>query len=270
MFTTVFHRDLRYNLFTADCISKNVIDGYEWEPHILKFMERFIQPTYNCIDIGANFGYHTLELAKLTQGQIFAFEPQVQNNILCALNIHSNLVNNVTLYDFAVGDTKQQIKIPIIPILSTKEYRNMGDIGINYDCDSFYSTTLEVPLDSMEDITQVKIDFLKIDVQGYELKCLKGMKNLLNRDKPVFIIEFEDHQSDKFSLKSKDVLDYIESLNYYVFFLQYEYPSDHVCVHKDNLAAFRERMKGFIQPSTDTTNRVCSSINGRIAEQIVM
>jgi hypothetical protein len=110
MLTNLVHRDLKYTIFTYDCISKNLIDGREWESHILKFMDIYIDPDFNCIDIGANFGYHTLELSKLTKGKIFAFEPQIQNNMLCAINISNNSINNVTLYKYAVGDKIQEIK----------------------------------------------------------------------------------------------------------------------------------------------------------------
>jgi FkbM family methyltransferase len=268
MLTTLKHRELNYTIFTYDCISKNLIDGREWESHILKFMEVYIEPEFNCIDIGANFGYHTLELSKLTRGKIFAFEPQIQNNMLCAVNISNNSSNNIVLYKYAVGDKIQEIKLPILNILENKNYENMGDISVNYNVGHSYSTTLEVPIDAIPEIVNTPIHFIKLDVQGYELNSLKGMRLLLERDKPVAIIEFEDHQLIKVGLTGKDVLEYLQSINYYVFLLDYEYPSDHVCVHKDKLNEFRSKMGIYISPNTYTENKTCSSINGLITEKI--
>lgn len=268
MLTSLKHRNINYTIFTYDCISKNLIDGREWESHILKFMEVYIEPYFNCIDIGANFGYHTLELSKLTKGKIFAFEPQIQNNMLCAVNISNNSADNIILYKYAVGDKNQEIKLPILNILENKNYENMGDISVNYNVGRSYSTTLEVPIDAIPEIVNTPIHFIKLDVQGYELKSLKGMRQLLERDKPVAIIEFEDHQLIKVGLSGKDVLEYLQSINYYVFLLDYEYPSDHVCVHKDNLNDFRSKMAIYIAPNTYTENKICSSINGLITEKI--
>lgn len=270
MLTNLVHRDLKYTIFTYDCISKNLIDGREWESHILKFMEMYIEPEFNCIDVGANFGYHTLELSKITKGKIFAFEPQIQNNMLCAVNISNNSINNVTLYKYAVGDKIQEIKLPIMNILESKNYQNMGDVSVNYNVGTNYSTSFEVPIDAIPDITNIPIHFVKLDVQGYELNSLNGMRQLLQRDKPTLIVEFEDHQLIKLGRSGKDVLEYLQSINYHIFLLDYEYPSDHVCVHKDNLDIFRSKMGPYISPNTYTENKTCKSINGLVTEKISM
>jgi hypothetical protein len=96
------------------------------------------------------------------------------------------------------------------------------------------------------------------------------MRQILQRDKPVIIIEFEDHQLIKLGRTAKNVLEFLHSINYYVFLLDYEYPSDHVCVHKDNLDMFRSKMGIYISPNTYTENKICKSINGLIPEKILM
>jgi hypothetical protein len=51
-----------------------------WEPHVQAYLERTIAPDWVCLDIGANVGIHTLNLATVAKnGEVFAFEADPQN-----------------------------------------------------------------------------------------------------------------------------------------------------------------------------------------------
>ena len=56
---------------------------------------------------------------------------------------------------------------------------------------------------------------------------------------------------------------------YYIFYLEYSYPSDHVCVHKDNLAEFRLKFENNILPHTENNDINANLLNG-VYEKIVM
>jgi len=54
------------------------------------------------------------------------------------------------------------------------------------------------------------------------------------------IVEFENHQMNKFGYNSDNLFDIIKQLDYEIYFLEHTYPSDHVCVHKSKIKEFEE------------------------------
>ena len=218
----------------------------------------------NIIDIGANFGYHTLLFARECSGSVYAFEPQIQNFELLKENVKINEVKNVIIHDYACGDQNCEVKMPIMQGGATI---NMGDITPNVNTYGNYSITKSIILDEYK--FSGKIDFIKLDVQGWEKKVLIGTINLLKKDKPILIVEFEYFQLEKTNTSCKELFDFIREQDYYIFYLDYVYPSDHICVHNDNLAEFRLKFKNNILPHTENNHINNNLING-VYEKIVM
>jgi FkbM family methyltransferase len=135
----------------------------EWEPHITKFTKIYnnLYNIKNIIDIGANFGYHTLLFSRECSINVYAFEPQIQNYELLKDNIKNNEIKNIILYNYACGDYNCEIKMPII---NSNNMVNMGDITPNINCNNF-SIAKSILLDEMD--FSSKIDLIKIDVQGW-------------------------------------------------------------------------------------------------------
>ena len=246
----------------AICVFKN---GNEWEPHITKFVELFYKDfnTKNIIDIGANFGYHTLFFSRLCAENVFAFEPQLQNFNLLKDNVELNKIQNVVLYNYACGDTNCYIKLPLY---DDTKLVNMGDITPNIlDKGLLYTNTKSIRLD--DEVFNCKIDLIKIDVQGWEKKVLEGAKNLLKKHKPTLIVEFEEEQLKKTNTTSKELFDFIRELDYYIFFIDYYYPADHLCIHNDNLEDFRNKFKNAISPH-NKDNKLNHNIIHGVTEKI--
>ena len=241
---TSHHGEFIIEYFPNDCLAAGTVAvGKEWEPHILSFSKE--HGFENAIDIGANFGYHTLFFSKIATGKVYAFEPQTQNYELLTNNIHHNKISNVVLYDKACSDKIEYVKMPLI---STTNMINMGDFTPNVMVSSKHTIANAIPLDHLD---LPKIDLIKIDVQGYEIKVLNGARSLISNYKPTLIIEFEQHQLIKTGSSVYELIQTIRGLGYFIFYLEYQYPSDHVCVHNDNLAAFNEKFKDSIFDHVD-------------------
>jgi hypothetical protein len=131
-----------------------------------------------------------------------------------------------------------------MPIIEFNGYQvNMGDFTPNHISTHRYSLTKSIILDEMN---FPQIDIIKIDVQGWEKKVILGCSDILKKYKPVLIVEFEETQLQKTNTTSKELFDFIRNNNYYIFFLDYEYPSDHLCVHNDKIDEFRMKFKDYI------------------------
>uniref|UniRef100_A0A6C0D0K1 Methyltransferase FkbM domain-containing protein n=1 Tax=viral metagenome TaxID=1070528 RepID=A0A6C0D0K1_9ZZZZ len=260
--STIF--GINYEYFINDCMASSSIGkNNEWEPHITKLI-KLINTHYktkSIIDVGANFGYHTLIFSQQCEW-VYAFEPQSQNFELLQNNVKNNEIHNTTIYNLACGNENCSVQMPLF---NDSKIINMGDVTPNMDCMNC-TTTKSVVLD---DFSFSNIDLIKIDVQGWEKKVLIGANHLLKINKPILIVEFEKFQLIKTNTTCKELFDYIRELDYYIFYLEYEYPSDHVCVHKDNLHVFREKFKNYIYPHTENNNINDNFING-ICEKIVL
>jgi len=259
---------LRFKYFINDCMATTSIGcNKEWEPHITKFVRVYnsLYNIKNIIDIGANFGYHTVLFSQVCSENVYAFEPQIQSFKLLEDNLEINKIKNVILHNYACGDVNCDIKMPVF--VNCNYTLNMGDITPNMITSSHYSMSKSVILD--EYIFPSKIDLIKLDVQGWEKKVLLGATTLLKIHKPVLIVEFEYFQLVKTNTTCKELFDFIREQDYYIFYLDYSYPSDHVCVHKDNLAEFRLKFENNILPHTENNDINSNLING-VHEKIVM
>lgn len=259
---------LKFKYFINDCMASNSVGiNKEWEPHIRIFTQLYnkIYNIKNIIDIGANFGYHTLFFSRECSMNVYAFEPQIQNFQLLEDNVKNNEIKNIISYNYACGCQNCEIKMPIFEGNNTI---NMGDITPNIDCiNNNFSITKSIILD--EHHFPSKIDLIKLDVQGWEKKVLLGSTNLLKIHKPILIVEFENFQLQKTNTSCKELFDFIREQQYYIFFLEYSYPSDHICVHNDNLEDFRLKFHNHIFSHTENNNINNNVMNG-VYEKIVI
>jgi FkbM family methyltransferase len=178
---------LRFKYFINDCMASNSVGvkKKEWEPHITKFTQLYnsLFNIKNIIDIGANFGYHTLLFSQVCSENVYAFEPQSQSFKLLEDNLEINKIKNVILYNYACGDENCDIKMPVF--INCNNTINMGDITPNMGVFSCSSITKSIILDQFN--FSSKIDLIKLDVQGWEKKVLMGATTLLKIHKPVLI-----------------------------------------------------------------------------------
>jgi|SaaInlV_150m_DNA_4_1039716.scaffolds.fasta_scaffold00218_4 FkbM family methyltransferase len=251
---TVKFQDLKLEYFLLDLLGKNSIGRGEcWEKHMISFFKNYTKKCKvgNIIDIGANFGFHSVMFSKLINGKVFSFEPQQQNYQLLLNNIKHNDIQNIVAYNHACGDSDTTVSLPIIPHNITEW--NMGDFTPNIMLGRCKSNTVRSVI--LDNFDLPKIDFIKIDVQGWEKKVLSGLVQTLRKDKPILIVEFEEHQLSKVNCSSKELFDFIRGLDYYIFYLEFEYPCDHICVHNDNLKEFEHLFSENIYPHT-TDNKL--------------
>jgi FkbM family methyltransferase len=149
----------------------------------LDLFTQFISPGAVVLDIGANIGAHTVPLAQLVGpgGVVVAFEPQpVLYQILCA-NVVLNSIPNVLTYAMALGDCEGEC---LIPVLDYSQPNNFGGIGMD-----MVEEGDTVPLGMLDGFQLERVDFIKLDVEGFESKVLEGATNTIERCRPIMYIE---------------------------------------------------------------------------------
>jgi FkbM family methyltransferase len=141
------------------------------------------------IDAGANVGNYSGRLSQLVGqgGRVFAFEPVAETFELLTANMARLPLRNVSLFNAAVSDQPgvQGMTVPV----GDGELENRYMARLTPEAASDF-TVMCVTVDSLQ--LPRPIRFIKIDVEGHELSALKGMRQLLERDRPVLVIEGRD------------------------------------------------------------------------------
>jgi FkbM family methyltransferase len=150
--------------------------GLSWEPWLKHIIMKYRNLNKSALDIGAHVGVHTVTLSKYFK-KVYAFEPNP--NIFNNLQLNTNKLKNVTLFNKAVGDIKKSKKL-IVKEINTHSYIEHFD------------ETKVVEQINIDDLhIKDTIGFIKIDIEGYEIPAFVGMYNLIQRDNPIIV--YEDH-----------------------------------------------------------------------------
>jgi FkbM family methyltransferase len=147
--------------------------------------QKFVRAADTVIDCGASLGQHTSALARIVgaDGLVHAFEPNPDHFARLL-----KLGRNVRLWPFAVGDalSVETLQIPI----GLDGWASLVDLrGVLKDRKFVLRTTVQVRLDDLPEVAERAIRFLKIDIEQREFHGLQGMISLLERDRPLVILE---------------------------------------------------------------------------------
>jgi FkbM family methyltransferase len=173
-------------------------------------------------------------------------------------SITKNNITNIEVFNCGLGEENKESEMnPIDYEFSV----HIGDLSVG-------SGGEKIQIKRMDSIITEKVDFIKIDVQGYEKYVLLGSEEIIKNYKPTIIIEIESHQLLRFNYSLQELFDLIRSFGYYIFFLDYFYPSDHICVHQDKLEDFKKHNSEFIKPN-ETNNELNHNLYFGVTEKIV-
>ena len=160
------------------------------EPVSTQIINSKLKKGMTCLDIGANIGYYVLLESKCvgSEGNIIAIEPSPINFECLKKNITSLKIENVQAYNIAAGEKDGTINFLIyegagnscMVIPEGQESRWPGKL-IEVHVRKMDSFLLELGIN--------KIDFLRMDVEGYENNVLEGLTQILKYSKPIIHIE---------------------------------------------------------------------------------
>ena len=176
----------------------------------IAFIKDHINPGDFVLDIGANIGFYTCLFSHLVgpNGKVVAFEPDEVNFKRLSANVQG--LNNVELHNSAAGESNETIKLYYSDKLNVDH--QTYDIGEDRGAVDIES----VRIDDVIDINE-KITFIKIDIQGYDYKAMKGMNRILSKSAPISILgEYWPYGIDKAGDPPLDYLNYLEELDFVV------------------------------------------------------
>ena len=160
------------------------------------------------IDCGANAGFYSLDVAtKVENVSVYAFEPSKKENIVLKNNIDLNEIKNIKIIDKAVGDKNDKATFNNFTnssgggfVTSDVPETNNGYQVDVVTLDSFFNNQFSNENTSI---------FIKIDLEGYDIKAISGAKEILLNYDCAVIFEFS-----KLTMKQKDYS--IEDIQFFI------------------------------------------------------
>ena len=155
-----------------------------YEAGTLAVISRFLKLGDTFVDVGANLGLMTLHASRIVgpEGKVVAFEPHPETYRRLIQNIELNNCSNVQPLQMAAGSGKSEAQIYDVPsvnigraslIRPDVDYRPAGQVKVS---------TLDEELDGQ------RVQFLKIDVEGFEAEVLAGASETLAK-RPIISME---------------------------------------------------------------------------------
>jgi FkbM family methyltransferase len=165
-------------------VGRPLYTGQAFEPTEVAILRKHLRPGMMVVDIGANIGFMTCLAAQLVgaTGRVLAIEPEPANVALLRANVaRQGLDQTVTVYPCAAGAAGGTIG------LSRSEW-NFGDHRVG----TSGPNTITVDVRTVDELAHhlPRVDFVKMDVQGYEVSVFAGMRNTLATHRPIVLSEF--------------------------------------------------------------------------------
>lgn len=162
------------------------------------------------IDVGAHVGLWSRVLSHYFK-TVHAFEP-VKEFRDCLFQNVTDTPNLVKIYDLAVAEVSGEIRT--LNIIED----NTGQTHLRPKDKEGVINTSEHPLTSTVALDDIdfggRVDFIKIDVEGYELNVLEGARRLLTDDHPMVVLEQKGGNAERYGLTQHAALDYLKQLGY--------------------------------------------------------
>jgi FkbM family methyltransferase len=198
------------------------------EEQEMALLPTLLKPEDTCIDIGANFAYYTVRLARLCpKGKVVAYEPIPSTFKIADKIIKKEGASNVRLYNLGVGEKAATLvfELPLQEIgtpsagqahMTGRDNKESQDKGMytftKMEKVSCQVVALEEHLSDLE-----RLDFVKIDIEGAELFALKGMKKLLDKFQPMILIELCAPFMKGFGYTTADLVNLMKSHGYALY-----------------------------------------------------
>jgi FkbM family methyltransferase len=192
------------------------------------------------IDVGGNIGQSSLEINKnrkylYKDFKIISFEPypETYQHFIHNLKLNSE-IENITVENMGLGEAESEVK------MFRECNSNSGGNKVVYDQSQNTTGIKTVRITTLDNYIEShkieKVDFIKMDIEGYEYSALKGAEKTLRKFKPKLYLELDTHNLKKQGRSTAELLSFLKNLNYRIADVHHKYSEEELAsieVHTD-------------------------------------
>lgn len=170
----------------------------------LFLLRRMVAPGDVCVDVGAAGGAHLLVMARRVgrHGRVLGFEPRPRSHrALARLVSLTGYTDRVSLEAVALADAagEQALRVPVVPTRA-HFHGSAADRTATAAFGGLPHREIRVPTRTLDAVVEdhglSRVDLVKCDVEGAERLVLAGAVRVLERHRPVLVLEADDdHQA---------------------------------------------------------------------------
>lgn len=187
------------NSVTADFCRWGNFNGkiLDYEPFKRKIFIQYAKESKIVFDLGTRVGYYAIIAAKLGADKVIAFDVNKEFIEIAKKQAKlNNVLDRIEFLPLAIGKDNEEIVV---------ENFNSIDKLKSISLDTFCSQRSIWP------------DFMKIDIDGFEFEALEGAKILLEKYKPIFLLEFNPLLIKNRNKNPRETFDMLLISNYSIF-----------------------------------------------------
>jgi FkbM family methyltransferase len=182
----------------------------------VQLLERFLNVDDVAIDVGANGADWTYDLHQRVgkNGRVYAFEADPYYARATALAVKILGMKGVKLFPFGLSDSEEEAVLRVTDE-SGLRVSGLGYIDRNAPKDTKGNKAVQLrKLDSLvqDHPALLRTALIKCDVEGYELMVFKGAQEILEKSRPIVILEVGNYEKQGYT--ARDVMDFFESKQY--------------------------------------------------------
>jgi FkbM family methyltransferase len=146
------------------------------------------------VDGGANIGFFTVPVAQRIKhrgGRVVSFEPQRQLFNALSGSLALNGLDNVFLHNMGLGDGRHSPAY--LPAVDYSQPSDFGTVSLSVDDtveEHHWMRTRSVDVDSIDSLMLPRLDFIKLDVEGFEIPALTGGLKAIKKYRPYIWVEY--------------------------------------------------------------------------------
>ena len=201
-----------------------------------EFLAQTIRPGTRVLDVGSNIGLYSIHMARLVgaTGRVTSFEPDPELFAVFQRNCALNEISNLKAHSLALGSAPARLELHRMLI-------NSGDNHLGETSSGFFREAITTEVVALDDfLPGFEVDFIKIDVQGWELEALRGMRRILeaNRDVQIYF-EFMPDGYRRAGSDYAQLEDFFRSLQFRII-----NPADGQELTREGMAALARSLPG--------------------------
>jgi FkbM family methyltransferase len=200
------------------CLNVLHYSGYE----NVRTYEKYLRKGDVYVDVGGNLGYMSLNAEKLVgkEGKVIALEPDPKTLPLLRLNKQINQ-SDIVIVDKAASDESGTVQFHVATESGLSRLPNAHKNLAGMELAKYHDVQMD-RLDNILDglIGQRPVRFIKVDVEGHELRILRGAVNTLRNSKPILFLEINHGALIENNVTLKDIVAYLKDFGYEFFYVE--------------------------------------------------